>query len=248
MQEPFLHMRRINMLRKDAFITGEYYHVYNRGIDKRVIFKQEKDYERFLMLLYIANSQESFRLDQLINYQHKTFSEVFDVDTGQKLVSIGAWCLMTNHFHLLLKQEVDGGITKFMRKLGVGYSMYFNIKYDRKGALFGGLFKSQLIDVDDNYLRHLFAYIHLNPLEIGFPKWKEEISWTQDEMKDFLESYRYSSYRDHIFSPKRVEARILNIGAFPDYFESAQSFKEFVESYFYYSEDDEESHARTVLA
>src|SRR3989344_1856011 len=123
------------MLRKDPFVTGEYYHIYNRGIDKRIIFKLQRDYERFIMLLYLANSKESFRLDDLLNKFNKTFDEILVVDRGTPIVSIGAWCLMTNHFHLLIKQEVDGGITKFMRKLGVGYSMFFNIKYQRKGAL-----------------------------------------------------------------------------------------------------------------
>ena len=117
------------MLRKDPFMTGEYYHIYNRGIDKRVIFKSGKDYKRFMMLLYLANSDDSFRFDVILNNQHKIFSEILVIDRGQLLVSIGVWCLMTNHFHLLIRQEVDGGITKFMRKLGVGYSMYFNIKY-----------------------------------------------------------------------------------------------------------------------
>ena len=105
------------MLRKDPFITGEYYHIYNRGIDKRVIFKLPRDYERFMMLLYLANSQESFRLDNLLNQLHKTFTEIMFLDKGEPLVSIGAWCLMTNHFHLLIKQEVDGGITKVERRI-----------------------------------------------------------------------------------------------------------------------------------
>ena len=125
------------MLRKDPFVTGEYYHLYNRGIDKRVIFKTKRDYERFMMLLYLANGKESFHLDELINREHKIFNEVLFLEKGEPLVSIGAWCLMTNHFHLLVKQGVEGGITKFMRKLGVGYSMFFNIKYQRTGSLFG---------------------------------------------------------------------------------------------------------------
>src|SRR3989344_8770426 len=186
------------MLRKDPFITGEYYHIYNRGIDKRVIFKSRRDYERFMMLLYLANSNDSFRLDDILGKQHKTFNEVLLLDKGKPLVSIGAWCLMTNHFHILIRQDVDGGITKFMRKLGVGYSMYFNIKYERKGALFGGLFKSKLIGVDDNYMRHLFGYIHINPLEIKFPDWENKIRRSSIDMKMFLKSYRYSSYCDYI--------------------------------------------------
>ena len=219
------------MLRKDPFITGEYYHIWNRGIDKRNIFKLEKDYKRFIMLLYLANSEGSFRLDDIVNKQNKNFEEVLILDKGKSLVSIGVWCLMTNHFHLLIKQEVDGGITKFMRKVGVGYSMFFNIKYQRQGALFGGPFKSKCIKTNDNYLRQLFAYIHLNPLDIEFPGWEKGINKSSTEMKKFLESYRYSSYRDYI-GEDRIEKNIIKPEKFPDYFQSKQSFKEFVENYF----------------
>lgn len=232
------------MFRKDPFVTGEYYHIYNRGIDKRIIFKLKRDYERFMILLYLSNSDQPFRLDDILNKQDKTFNEILILDKGEPLVSIGAWCLMTNHFHILVRQEVDEGITKFMRKLGVGYSMFFNIKYQRRGALFGGLFKSKLIGVDDNYMRQLFAYIHLNPLEIGFPDWEKQINKSSTEMKKFLESYRYSSYLDYI-EGNRVEKNILKPENFPDYFEGAQSFKEFVEDYFI---ETEEPFARTVLA
>ena len=219
------------MLRKDPFITGEYYHIYNRVIDKRVIFKSKKDYERFMTLLYIANSNDSFRLDGILNRQHKIFSEILMLDKGKPLVSIGAWCLMTNHFHLLLRQEVDGGITKFMRKLGVGYSMFFNIKYQRKGALFGGLFKSKLIGVNDNYMIQLFGYIHINPLEIEFPEWKDQINKSVVNMRKFLKSYRYSSYLDYI-GEDRVEKNIIRTESFPDYFQGVQSFENFIENYF----------------
>ena len=219
------------MLRKDPFITGEYYHIYNRGIDKRVIFKSKKDYERFMTLLYIANSNDSFRLDGILNRQHKIFSEILMLDKGKPLVSIGAWCLMTNHFHLLLRQEVDGGITKFMRKLGVGYSMFFNIKYQRKGALFGGLFKSKLIGVNDNYMIQLFGYIHINPLGIEFPEWKDQINKSVVNMRKFLKSYRYSSYLDYI-GEDRVEKNIIRTESFPDYFQGVQSFENFIENYF----------------
>jgi len=222
------------MLRKDPFITGEYYHLYNRGIDKRVIFKLERDWERFMMLLYLSNSVESFRLDDLLNKQQKRFKEIMVLDRGEPLVSIGAWCLMTNHFHLLVRQEVDGGITKFMRKVGVGYSMFFNIKYQRQGALFGGPFKSRCIKTDDNYMRQLFAYIHLNALDIEFSGWeKRDKNDNKNEilMKEFLDSYRYSSYQDYI-GVNREEKSILNRSSFPDYFQTEQSFVEFVENYF----------------
>lgn len=220
------------MLRKDSFITGEYYHLYNRGVDKRDIFKNEKDYERFMMLLYIANNQDVLKLDNLINILHKDYRQIMVLDKGKPLVSIGSWCLMTNHFHLLVRQEIDGGITKFMRKIGTGYSMFFNAKYQRQGALFGGPFKSKCIKADDNYMRQLFAYIHLNALDIEFPEWdRDENKFDREAMKKFLISYRYSSYQDYI-EIDRKEKGILNRNSFPDYFQTKQSFIEFVENYF----------------
>ena len=219
------------MFRKDPFVTGEYYHIYNRGVDKRVIFKSGKDYERFMMLLYLANSNESFRLDNILNEEKKKFFEVLVSEKGEALVSIGAWCLMTNHFHLLVRQEVEGGITKFMRKLGVGYSMYFNIKYQRTGSLFGGLFKSKLIGVDDNYMRHLFGYIHINPLEIKFPDLEKGIIKPTIGMKNFLKTYRYSSYLDYV-GEDRVEKNLLMVDNFPDYFKEDDSFEDFIDNYF----------------
>jgi putative transposase len=240
------------MLRKDPFITGEYYHIYNRGIDKRDVFKSKKDYERFIMLLYIANSEEQLRLDNLINHSHKTFEEIFSLDKGKSLVSIGAWCLMTNHFHILIKQEIDGGITKFMKKLGTAYSMYFNIKYKRNGALFGGLFKSRLIGNDDNYMRRLFVYIHLNPLEINFPEWENNMEeYNREKMKEFIDSYKYSSYQDCI-GVDRSEKGIIKRLNFPDYFQTKQSFKKFVENFYFIktktNSKDGPCYLRTILA
>lgn len=226
------------MLRKDPFITGEYYHIYNRGIDKREIFKSINDYERFIMLLYICNSnkEQSFRLDNLINQQHKSFEEIMVLDREKILVSIGAWCLMTNHFHILVRQEIDGGITKFMKKLGTAYSMYFNIKYVRTGSLFGGLFKAKLVGNNDNYLKQLLAYIHLNPLEKSFPDLenKKEI-YDQDQMKNFLDLYRYSSYQDYL-GIDRYEKGVLNRESFPEYFKTDELFVQFIEDYYLYKE------------
>jgi len=221
-----------NMLRKDPFITGQYYHIYNRGIDKRLIFNSEKDYKRFIVLLYVVNSSYPVNLDGILNREHKKYDEVFGINIGENLVSIGAWCLMPNHFHILIKQEIDGGITKFMKKLSTGYAMYFNKKYERQGALLGGPFKSKLIGEDDNYMRQLFAYIHLNPLELSFPEWENNRNGlNQVEAKKFLDLYRYSSFQDHI-GVNRAEKSIINLNNFPDYFKTTQSFKDFIENYF----------------
>ena len=220
------------MLRKDPFITGQYYHLYNRGIDKKVIFNSEKDYKRFIILMYLANSNQSFRLDHIFDRENKVFHEIFDINRDEVIVSVGAWCLMPNHFHILIKQEVDGGITRFMKKLSTGYAMYFNKINERQGSLFSGPFKSSLVGVDDNYMRQLFAYIHLNPLKLNFPDWKNnKNNLDKEEIKKLLDSYKYSSYQDYI-EIDRVEKKILNSDNFPDYFHEQHSFQRFVENYF----------------
>ena len=218
------------MQRKDPFIPGEYYHIYNRGIDKRIIFKSLNDYRRFMMLLYVANSDEPIRLDNLLNILKKSYKEILECDKGKPLVSIGAWCLMANHFHFLLKEETESGISQFMKKLGTGYSMFFNIKYHRTGGLFGGPFKSKHIK-DDNYLKHLFGYIHLNPLDLEFSGW-ENLIYKQNSKswKSFLEKYTYSSYQDYV-GKERPEGNIINKHVFPKYFLKVKDFSNFIDDY-----------------
>lgn len=224
------------MQRKDPFVPENYYHIYNRGIDKRIIFKSIYDYQRFIMLLYVANSQDPIRLDELINRNHKSYKEIFEIKRVEPLVSIGAWCLMENHFHILLREEVEGGISKFMKKFGTGYSMYFNIKYQRTGGLFGGPFKSKHIS-DDLYLKHLFGYIHLNPLDIEFFEWEKIVDKKHPrEWKDFLTSYLYSSYHDYL-GLERPEVNILSKDIFPDYFKEDNSFEDFIDSYLSFDMD-----------
>jgi len=144
------------MERRVRFSVGEYYHIYNRGVEKRKIFIAKSDYERFLFLLYILNQEVSTQVRDL-KKKKKTQKELFSlVREGKQLVSIGAYCLMPNHFHLLVREEVEGGVSKFMLKLQTAYSMYFNIKNDRSGSLFQGPFKAEHIGEDDNYF--LYTY------------------------------------------------------------------------------------------
>src|SRR3989338_5254383 len=128
------------MSRSFSFEVGEYYHCYSRGTEKRNIFLNKKDYERFIALLFACNSITTIHLS---DYQKKTFGEIFDIVRGDSLVDIGAYCLMSNHFHLLLHEKEEGGISIFMQKLITAYTMYFNKKYERTGALFAGRFKAE---------------------------------------------------------------------------------------------------------
>lgn len=211
------------MARSIEFGVNEFYHLYNRGTDRRTVFLDTKDHERFMLLLYLANSVTPFHIS---NYQGSTSLELFSIKKEDTLVDIGAYCLMPNHFHVLAHEKKENGISTFMQKLTTGYTMYFNKKYDRTGALFGGRYKAIHADRDE-YLRYLFAYIHLNPVKIVDAAWKEGGIHDKTRAEEHLSSYQYSSYLDHCKS-NRIENVILNTEAFPDYFQSPVSFKDFV--------------------
>ena len=202
-------------IRKIPFVVGEYYHIYNRGVDKRTIFIDPYDYKRFMVLLYICNSRKSVNIRALLN-KGLSFVEIFDIDREETLVDIGVYCLMPNHFHILIKEKLDGGISMFMEKLATAYVMYFNTKNERKGALFEGSFKAKHID-NDAYLNWVFSYIHINPIKLNEPNWKESGISNPTIVKDFVEKYAYSSYYDY-FLGNRSENVILNKIVFSDYF------------------------------
>lgn len=211
------------MARNYVFSIGEYYHVYNRGTDKRKIFLNKKDYERFQFLLYICNNTKPIIVRDYIGL---TSADKFNLLKEGTLVDIGAYCLMPNHFHLLLKEKVEGGISLFMQKLMTGYTMYFNTANDRTGTLFEGSFKARHAD-EDRYLEYLYAYIHLNPIKLIEPEWKERGIQNETKGKEFLMSYRYSSYLDFI-NINRAENNLLSRKAFPGYFQTESSFDNFI--------------------
>src|SRR3989344_578137 len=110
------------------FAPKEWYHCYSRGIDKCIVFKDTTDYQRFVGLLYLANTSTVLHRS---NLGHFNFHELFTISLKEPLVSIGAYTLMPNHFHLLLYEKSAGGISMFMQKLGTAYTMYFNVKNKR---------------------------------------------------------------------------------------------------------------------
>ena len=136
-----------------------FHHVYNRGTDKRIIFNNIEDYKFFIGYLNILNDTgiTNSHVPERIKNKKDSYRPALE-----RLVNIIAFCLMPNHFHLLLQERVKGGISKFMQRLGTGYTMYFNDKNDRTGALFQGRFKSKFVD-SELYLLKVIDYIHLNP-------------------------------------------------------------------------------------
>jgi putative transposase len=218
------------MTRKIKFGVDEYYHVYNRGVEKRKIFLDKADREHFVRLLFISNSTKSF---EYRNIKKLLFE---DIERGEPLVAIGAYCLMPNHFHLLLREIVPGGISIFMGKFLTAYSMYFNKKYERKGRLFENTFQAQYVD-NDNYLKYLFAYIHLNPIKLIEPDWKEKGIKDKKAALKYLNEYKYSSYLEYT-GVDREESNILSRNIFPEYFEQTQDFSEFINDWLTFQKEN----------
>ena len=175
-------------MRRTIFTNNEYYHIYNRGVDKRNIFSNKYDYIRFIVNLRKFNSILNYRKRDYLLRKNKQIAQGLNSryrelspDTD-KLIEIVAYCLNPNHFHLLLKQKENEGISKFMHKLSLGYTNYFNKKYNHSGYLFQGRFKSIHIDTNE-YLTWLSVYININP--------------KLHNITNNLESYPWSSYLDY---------------------------------------------------
>ncbi|TSC68578.1 MAG: hypothetical protein G01um101456_573 [Parcubacteria group bacterium Gr01-1014_56] len=217
-----------HMARNIIFAPDEFYHLYNRGTDKRKVFLTREDYERFLSLLYLSNNIDPVRVDNIRNLKSQQGRTLLETalrsPRAQPLVDIGAYCLMPNHFHLLVREIQDGGISLFMQKLTTAYTMYFNIRHERSGALFQGKFKATHAD-DDRYLSYLLAYIHLNPIKLIDPKWKENGIRNQRRAKLYLERYAYSSYLDYL-GKERIHNTIINKETLPAYCDSIKDFKQ----------------------
>ena len=212
--------------RKIPFATDEFYHIYNRGNSKQEIFLDDKDRDRFTKLLFLCNSNKN------VNFRDDIVSQkidAFDFNRGDTIVSIGAWVLMPNHFHLYLTNSPrchlgEEAIPLFIKKLCTAYSMYFNKRHQRIGKLFEGSFKSVHV-ISNEQAKYLFSYIHLNPLKLIDPLWKESVVKNTNKFIEFLSKYKWGSYKDYN-GIKRSENIIISRKDFPDYFNNQALFVE----------------------
>lgn len=175
---------------------AELFHVLNRGVEGRKIFTSKNDYFRFVHGLQLFNTRgpaenTTYFLEKNIDLRSRYEKYV-------RLVDIHAWCLMPNHYHLLISERADGGLTLFIRKLNIGYANYFNKKYNRSGSLFQGRTKKILIDKDAHFL-HIMHYIHLNPLDL-LPEtrgWRHAKIGNESSARKHINEYRWSSLHDY---------------------------------------------------
>ncbi|MFA7714621.1 MAG: transposase [Candidatus Paceibacterota bacterium] len=217
--------------KQPEFINGEVYHIYNRGVDKRVVFSNDSDHFRFIASLLEFNKKEPVKIRYCKNRfglaEHPE-SEYTGETRVEKLVEVLAFCLMPNHYHLILRQITDGGISLYMQKNGNGYTGYFNKKYGREGmgSLFQGKFKAVHVAENDQLL-NLVIYVLTNPISIFEPGWKEKGSSSASEAINFLNSYRWSSYLDYIgvnnFPSVIDKEFLLNVFEGADFLENKES-------------------------
>lgn len=197
--------------RRSPFAPEEYYHIYSRGIDKRVVFNDLADFQRFKKLLYLANDDtKAVDLDLLKSIPYQ---EVFSIPRAQPLVGIVAYCLMDNHPHIVMKEIVEGGITRFMHKIGTAYTTYFNKRHNRIGNLMVKPFRSRHIDTDA-YLRQCIQYVHLNPAELFESEWKTGVVQNMPLLEERLMAYPHSSLVDYFDDKARPEHALLDTELF----------------------------------
>lgn len=196
------------------FESDAVYHVYNRGVDRRVIFNDERDYAVFLSFLkYALLSDKDLNKSEEIDPGLISDAARFNL---RRLGLYGelellSFCLMPNHFHLLLYQHTADAITQLMRSVATGYSMYFNKRYERSGTLFEGVYKASRIK-SDAYWIHISRYIHLNPIDLGVD----------------YKKFNYSSYR---FYSGDARAEWVNTSMLLDNFKNSEDYEKFHDEY-----------------
>jgi len=189
-------------------VTDTIFHVYNRGVEKRVVFLDGADWMRFTASLVVFNSKDA--TDPNAHRLMEVSLPSLRPKKDEQLVELMAYCLMPNHYHLMLRPRIEHGLTEFMRKLGTGYTNYFNLKYNRVGALFQGKFKSRFVETDAhfNWLPH---YIHCNPF---------------DGSETSITAYPWSSYQEyaHKNMPEQKHINIIDPSFLSAWFETPEQF------------------------
>jgi putative transposase len=190
-------------IKRPQILPGEIYHIVIRAIEGMLLFKDKKDYLRMIHDLFEFNDEDPADWSHRQYYEKRSrrnWEEEKDSKRRKLLVELLAFCLMPNHVHLLLKEIKEGGISKFMRKLGAGYGLYYNKRYNRQGHIFQGRYRIVHIK-DDTQLQTVFVYIHTNPVSLIIPAWREK-GIKKEQLKEilkFLENqYRWSSYLDYL--------------------------------------------------
>lgn len=208
------------------------YHALNRGTDKRIICLDDRDRLRFVRALYVMNDSNP------VENTSRSSNALFDLggrtEPRDRLVTIHAWCLMGNHYHLLVSENTKSGISTFLMKLNVGYTKYFNEKYKRSGVLFQGKTKRVPIVSDRQYL-YIMPYIHLNPLDFLKPasQWRSQCIANPKAGIAWIKKYKWCSYKNYA-----GETEFSQILEGSELFKNRSAHVKEVERYLYVLPDD----------
>ena len=217
------------------FEIGRIYHIIKRGVDGRKIFLSNQDYSRFILGLEFFNNDDPTHIWNIIKGEGaercptslRERIENQRKNRDKPIVELMVFALMPNHFHLIIREIIERGISCFMQKLG-GYSKYFNKQYNRRGNLFESTYKCIEIK-DEAQLIAAFNYVHTNPVELIESLWKQQKVKNLNKAKDFLQNYDKSSYRDYIGIP--TFPNVINRDFFLEFFGEEQGCKKSVEDW-----------------
>jgi putative transposase len=211
---------------------SEILHILSRGVDKRKIFLDGQDYVRFIHDLYEFNDEE--KVNNAKYYFNKQYKDIrypyIQKERKQRklIVDVHAFCLMPNHYHIMASPRLENAIPLFMRKVNGGYSRYFNRRHKRKGSLFESKYKSIPITQESHFI-HLPYYIHLNPLDLVSPEWRDRKLKDRKKAQDFLEQYRWSSHLD--YAGKKNFPSVTQRETLTEFFEGHKSYKKDIDNW-----------------
>ena len=207
------------------FEIGNIYHIINRGVDGREIFLNNQDYTRFVLGLEFFNNDKDVKILDIIAGLNPAKNPI---------VELLAFTLMPNHYHLIMREIIHKGISLFMQKIG-GYTNYFNKQYSRNGSLFESSYRYIKAE-NDTKLFVDFNYVHTNPVELVEPLWKNRQVENFDKAKEFLENYKWSSYRDYLGIP--TFPNVINKNFFLEFFNGEENCKKAVEDWIKFKADN----------
>jgi len=218
--------------RNITLVNESYYHVFNRGVASQKIFNCERDYHQFIdRMNYYRNNNLPTGFAQLMDLPLRTKRDLLDQLEVKKdyIVVIIAFCLMPNHFHLLLKQKTDNGISQFLSNLSNGFTRYYNIKHKRAGTLLQGRFKAVLVESDEQLI-HLSRYIHLNPYSAGLVDTLPELKkYPYSSLAEFISNYEGFCNTDIVMGQfDNKDAYWHFVGDHADYQQSLEIIKKLV--------------------
>lgn len=221
-------------MRKTKFAPGQYYHIFNHGVDEKKVFSTDSDFKRILVSLVVFNDQKdsTHNLSRFVKDPIKLIKG-YTPDNRDRLVDIIAFTFLPTHYHLFVRERVKNGISRFMHRLAKGYSRYFNLKNKRSGSLWQAPFGAKHVNNRPHFI-HMISYTHLNILDLYCPDWREGEIKNWSKMAPKLISYPWSSYANYRTGSSQIPFINLILTRpkwFSEYYPEPKAFEENLRSW-----------------